>query len=134
MASLLAELGYPQANLAHMTTVLTRLHGPHDRLLLADSGSGLLGLIAIHLLPQLHAPGLLGKVTGLVVTADARGQGVGRALLDAAARFARSQGAVRIEIISGNHRPEAHAFYQHLGYQRTEQSRFLAQLVGKDGT
>lgn len=79
----------------------------------------------IHLLPMIHVSGLLGKVIGLVVTEQLRGLGVGKSLLKAAELFAKNNGAKRIEIISGNHRPKAHEFYRHLGYCATNQTRFV---------
>jgi len=75
-----------------------------------------LGVVSVHLLPLFHATGLLGRITSLAVNPSARGTGVGRALVSAAEQWAWSEGAQRMEVTSGDHRPAAHAFYQAVGY------------------
>jgi GNAT superfamily N-acetyltransferase len=91
----------------------------------ADTDSvSLLGVISVHLLPLFHATGLLGRITSLAVNPSARGTGVGRALVSAAEQWAWSEGAQRMEVTSGDHRPAAHAFYQAVGYTLDER-RFV---------
>jgi GNAT superfamily N-acetyltransferase len=75
-------------------------------------------------LPLFHTPGYLARITALVVAATARGIGVGRALLAATEAYAWSTGCVRIEVTSGDHRPDAHAFYERLGYH-VDERRFI---------
>ncbi len=125
IALLLTQLGYPASQdeaaerIAYMATPLNALF-----VACTAQNDTPLGLVGIHLLPMLHCSALLGKITGLVVDASARGQGVGSALMQAAVDFATEHQAPRIEIISGNHRPEAHAFYRKLGCVATEQTKF----------
>jgi GNAT superfamily N-acetyltransferase len=69
------------------------------------------------LIPLMHADGYLGRVTSLVVAESNRRQGLGRLLLSTAEEYAWSNGCSRMEITSGDHRPDTHAFYEHLGYQ-----------------
>lgn len=90
----------------------------------SEGGTRLLGVISAHLLRLFHAPGLLGRITSLAVRPEARGTGVGRALLTSAGEWAWAAGAVRMEVTSGDHRPEAHAFYQAIGYALDER-RFI---------
>ena len=52
----------------------------------------------------------------MVVTPEAQGRGLGRALLREAEQRARVGGAARLEITSGSQRTEAHAFYRASGY------------------
>ena len=54
---------------------------------------------------------------GLVVRDTARGQGVGRQLLDAAERWAIDRGLPEMRVRSNVIRAEAHEFYRHLGYE-----------------
>ena len=56
-----------------------------------------------------------------------RRRGVGRALLAAAETWFRERGATRIMLVSGVHRPEAHAFYRACGYEHTG-LRFVRHL------
>jgi GNAT superfamily N-acetyltransferase len=96
-----------------------------------DSGRGpLLGVVSVHLLPLFHAPGLLGRITALAVKAEARGKGVGKALVAAAEAWAWGAGAQRMEVTSGDHRPDAHMFYQAVGYSLNER-RFIKHFPAK---
>jgi ribosomal protein S18 acetylase RimI-like enzyme len=50
------------------------------------------------------------------VSTEARGQGVGRALVDAAESHFRALGATRIEVTSGLTHQPSYEFYRTLGY------------------
>ena len=123
VASLLGELGYPQdhCSVEHRLATLT---GRADAVLVAICARTVVGVIGMHLVPTLHAPGCLGKITALAVSETARARGVGTALVRAAEAWAEAQGARRFEVVSGNHRPEAHRFYARLGYRAQAQVRF----------
>ena len=82
------------------------------------------GVISIHIFPLFHAPGNIGRITALAVRRDAQGSGVGLALVNAAEAFAWARGCRRIEVTSGDHRPDAHAFYESVGYV-VDERRFI---------
>jgi N-acetylglutamate synthase-like GNAT family acetyltransferase len=131
IAGLLAELGYPQI-VDDVRERVGKLPAPDsaasDFVWVAARGDDVVGLVSLHVLPMFHESHALGKITSLVVAASARGQNIGRSLLQHAEDRARQQGATRMEVISGNHRSHAHAFYRQLGYASTEQQRFLRVL------
>jgi ribosomal protein S18 acetylase RimI-like enzyme len=56
----------------------------------------------------------------LYVVPEARGLGIGRALMDRAQRFARESGAKRVELSTARDNRPAQALYESLGYQRDE--------------
>jgi len=116
---LLDELGYP-APLEAVAARLARLDADGgSRVLVAEDGDGLLvGLVATHLIPRLNGDRPACKVIAMVVAARAQGAGVGRALMTAAEDAARAAGAERMELSSGDWRPDAHAFYTRLGFER----------------
>jgi GNAT superfamily N-acetyltransferase len=60
------------------------------------------------------------EVVGLVVDADARRGGAGRALIAAAEDWARARGLRELFLRSNVVRPEAHAFYPALGFERSK--------------
>ena len=136
MTRLFAALGYPmdQAVLAERFEAYERAG---DRAIVAvrtgdDSVTpSLLGLATLHATPVLHRAGAVGRVTALVVDPDARGHGIGRALMDEAERWAAARGCVLMEVTSNRRRTEAHAFYERLGYVATS-FRFAKDLA-RDG-
>jgi GNAT superfamily N-acetyltransferase len=75
----------------------------------------------------IHRPAPLGRITALVVTKDAQGHGIGRMLVEAAEEWMRKEGCQLVEVTSNDRRAAAHAFYRHLGYERTS-IRFAKKL------
>jgi GNAT superfamily N-acetyltransferase len=117
VAALLGELGYPTTAGA----VATRLRRPGERVLLAESNGGAVGLVSMTVGSLLQYAGPVARVTALVVSEPARGLGAGRRLMARAEELAREAGCEGIELTSGI-RPEregAHRFYEALGYERT---------------
>lgn len=103
----------------------------------ADLGKvyGLLGAawraLPLGLLEREVAPGVL-LMDGIFVEADARGAGVGSALLDAIVGEARARGLgrVRLDVIDTN--PRARALYERRGFRPagTVSASFLRPLFG----
>jgi GNAT superfamily N-acetyltransferase len=85
------------------------------------------GLIGIHRMVTIHRPAPVGRIPVLVVAKEAQGHGLGRMLVDAAEQWCRKKGCQMIEVTSNDRRAEAHAFYRHMGYERTS-IRFFKKL------
>ncbi len=131
VARLLALLGYP-APAAELPARLARVVASPGALLLAvGPGSAVLGLVGLHAFPVIHAPAPVGYITALVVAPEARGQGVGRALVAAAEAWARDAGCSRLAVTSAEHRADAHAFYPASGLPYT--GRRFSRVLERDG-
>ena len=63
----------------------------------------------------------------LVVAEEAQGHGIGRMLVEAAEAWMRKHGCTLVEVTSNDRRADAHAFYRHMGYERTS-IRFAKSL------
>jgi ribosomal protein S18 acetylase RimI-like enzyme len=114
---LLAELGYPTEQDVverHLAPLLAL--SDSNRVLVALLQQTVVGFIAVHVIPLLHRPHPLGRITSLVVAEPARGFGIGRQLVAAGEAFLREHGCLHIEVSSAEHRLGAHAFYKELGY------------------
>ncbi len=131
MAPLLAELGHP-ARPEELGERLRELlaHSGTERIWVAEQGGEILAVAALHLARMLHRPRPVGRITVLVVAPQARGLGLGRALVVVCERQLADWGAERVELTSGAHRLEAHEFYRRLGY-RQEGVKF-ARHLGSD--
>jgi GNAT superfamily N-acetyltransferase len=132
IARCLAALGYGTPPDLVAERLASFEDGQMDAVFVAPDSAGatLLGVASVHLLALFHAAGLLGRITALAVTEEARGRGVGRALVAAAEAWAWSAGARRMEVTSGDHRAGAHAFYQAVGYALDER-RFIKHAPAK---
>jgi GNAT superfamily N-acetyltransferase len=78
-----------------------------------------MGLVTIHVRYTLNHEAPIAQITLLVVEESSRGQGVGRALVEATERFALERGAKRIVVTTALQRADAHAFYERIGYAHT---------------
>ena len=116
VAALLGALGYPCDPVDAAERIAAVLHNDRQALLLARLRGVACGLLSLDFMYYLPLGTTTCRVTALVVSDDARGHGVGRALLRDAERRARGAGAARLEVTSAGHRTEAHAFYRACGF------------------
>jgi len=114
---LLRQLGYDVSG-EEVQARLSELAGRRsDPVLLAVDGSQVLGLVALHWTTMLQAPNPVARITTLVVRDKARGQGIGRRLVEAASVLARQAGCGVLELTTALHRADAHAFYRSIGFE-----------------
>jgi GNAT superfamily N-acetyltransferase len=129
IARLLALLGYP----TEATSIATRwakwrANGSAAIVAGGQSG-GLLGVVTLFTTIVLHRPKPIGRITALVVDENARGHGIGRALVAAAEAASLREGCGMLEVTSNMRRADAHAFYERLGFDRSSY-RFVKKLAG----
>jgi N-acetylglutamate synthase-like GNAT family acetyltransferase len=99
LAALLRELGFP----THAPAVARRLDGMLDAgeaVLVAVREGKVLGLVTVHITPVLHRSTSVGRLTALVVGEQARGQGIGRALVNAGEEVLATRGCELVEVTS----------------------------------
>lgn len=116
VAALLSELGYPcdTADAAQRIAAITE--NDRQALVVARCDGAVCGLVALDFMYYLPLDTTTCRITALVVTSSAQGQGLGRQLLREAERRARAAGAARLELTSGSQRTDAHKFYKDNGY------------------
>ena len=120
---LFTQLGHPQPE-GSAASRLAAFYAAGDRVLVAESSQSiregkLLGATTLHITPEIHRPGPIGRMTAVVVDESARGQGIGRVLIAAAERYFAERGCAMVEVTSNKKRIDAHRFYEQLGYTGT---------------
>lgn len=117
LSRLLDELGRPTPA-ATIVDRMKMLDGPGNRVLVAEYNGAVTGLLTLHQTPNLHA-GPDGRITALVVSAQARNLGIATRLVQAAEDICREWKCHRMEVMSAIERVDAHRLYEHLGYRET---------------
>lgn len=95
--------------------------------LVATLGKRVVGLCGVEKRIVAHRPMAIGRISVLVVAKEARDQGIGRMLVEAAEAWMREVGCKLVEVTSNDRLPAAHAFYRHMGFERTS-LRFAKNL------
>ncbi|MFA6957969.1 MAG: GNAT family N-acetyltransferase [Thermoanaerobaculia bacterium] len=113
-------LGAPRVTPERLEAVFARLaRYPDYRVWLAFDGDRLLGTYALCIIDTLGdrcAPE--GIVEDVVVASDARGLGIGRAMMEHAMERCREAGCYKLVLSSNLTREDAHRFYDALGFER----------------
>lgn len=94
------------------TAVLLAARGP--------AGKGPDGLALLRFRPAIWSAGLECYLAELYVVPDLRGQGIGRALMEAAIELARDRGADHMDLGTGEQDVAARALYESLGFSNRE--------------
>ncbi|MCA8089529.1 GNAT family N-acetyltransferase [Burkholderia anthina] len=128
IARLLRQLGYDAPPAMMRSKLAALLPSAADRIVVAVMDGRIVGCISLHALPLFHTNGNLGRITSLIVDEGCRGLGVGRALMAAAQCWFEQARCVKLEVTSGDHRPDAHRFYARHGFTRDGQR--LSKTVG----
>ena len=89
------------------------------RVLVAERADGVVGMCTGQLVVSTAEGGPALLVEDVVVDANHRGQGVGRALLAALADWARGRGVRRLQLLADGSNGPALAFYDRLGWRAT---------------
>jgi GNAT superfamily N-acetyltransferase len=124
LAVLSSELGYPSTE-AQVRKRLHLVEDPERDVLVADALDGLAGFVDIHVQRLVEADPF-GEVGGLVVAESHRGQGLGGALLDAAAAWCRQRDLTEMWIRANLARVGPHAFYEAIGCRVVKDQRVYA--------
>lgn len=118
LTELIRELGH-EIDEQHVRKNLSALEKTAETPLVATLDKQVVGMCGVGKRVVIARPAPLGRITSLIVTKDAQGHGIGRMLVEAAEAWMRKAGCQLVEVTSNDRRGEAHAFYRHMGYERT---------------
>lgn len=99
-----------------------RLQLEQSAILIAERGQDAVGFTQLYPMFSSVRMARTYVLNDLFVSAGARRTGVARALLDAAAVFARDDGALRLELETMPDNRDAQALYKRMGWQRYDES------------
>ena len=91
------------------------LSSPENRILLAEIGGGVVGLLSYYMRPDLYHAAECCMIEELIVGEDQREQGIGGALLDALIERAIQQGCAEVSVSTMPENQRAQEFYRQHG-------------------
>ena len=118
IAELIALLGH-RLSLRQVRDNLASCAAQDVPQLVAEQNGKAVGLCGLNVMRAIHRPAPAGRITILVVAEESRGRGLGRRLTEAAEDVLKGLGCAMVEVTSNDRLTDAHAFYRHLGYERT---------------
>jgi GNAT superfamily N-acetyltransferase len=96
---------------------LTEVDRAGGRVLVAEVGGDVVGVCQLIVFRHLQARGgLCAEIESVHVHPDQRGRGVGATLVRTAIETAWNLGCYRVQLTSNVRRPDAHRFYERLGF------------------
>lgn len=90
---------------------------PAQLLAVAEVAGRVVGTLQLTFIPGLSRGGALrGQIEAVRVARDQRGAGLGRAMMDWAIAECRDRGCALVQLTTDRARPDAHRFYDGLGF------------------
>ncbi|ODT61052.1 MULTISPECIES: GNAT family N-acetyltransferase [Paracoccus] len=90
---------------------------PAQLLAIAEVAGRVVGTLQLTFIPGLSRGGALrGQIEAVRVARDQRGAGLGRAMMDWAIAECRDRGCALVQLTTDRARPDAHRFYDGLGF------------------
>jgi ribosomal protein S18 acetylase RimI-like enzyme len=113
------EYDEPTPGVEELTRLLVTLFAQEEISVLL-AGEEPVGLALLRFRPAVWTAGLEAHLQELYVVPDRRGQGIGRALLESAIELSRAQGAVGLDLNTGETDIAARGLYESMGFTNRE--------------
>jgi GNAT superfamily N-acetyltransferase len=121
VVALLPDLGYAASADQLVRRLAALREWPDQEAFVAEIDGRVVGLCHVQGVRMLISNGYA-EIQALVISAACQGQGIGRRLLEHGCAWAASRGYERVRLRSNVIREGAHAFYEHLGFEKSKAS------------
>jgi len=132
VAELSDQLGYPVTSQELERRFSTIAREKTQALFVAEAEGRVVGWTHVYATHLLESPSFA-EIGGLVVRAGSRRIGAGRALVEAAGRWAREQELGRVRVRSNVLRTEAHRFYPACGFKLIKTQHNYEREIAQPG-
>ena len=113
---------------AHYVTAFDAISSDKNQLLLvAEQAGAVVGFLQISIIPGLARLGTTrGQIEGVRIARSARGSGLGSQMVLRAIEECRQRGCGLVQLTTDKTRPDAHRFYEALGFTASHEGMKLA--------
>ena len=119
ISHLMLQLGYPDTAEFMVRRIEAVLTDPMAECWVAEWQNGVAGVLSVNFIPQIALAGDFARLSYFCIDELARGQSVGKKLLEKAESIARQRGCDRIEVHCHQRRVDAHRFYLREGFSES---------------
>ena len=99
---------------------------PDNALIVAEHAGAVIGVLQLTFIPHLtYQGGTRAQIEGVRVDDCYRGKGIGRILFAWAIERARARGCHLVQLTADKQRPDAHRFYESLGFRASHEGMKL---------
>lgn len=95
------------------------IKNPNVTYFIAALGEKSIGMVSCHIQPLLHHAALVSEIQEMFVEPAYRSKHIGSTLMEHVTDFAKSKGAIQMEVTSRNVREQAHRFYEREGFEKS---------------
>jgi ribosomal protein S18 acetylase RimI-like enzyme len=100
---------------------------PNQLLVVADQDGQVVGCMQLSFVPGMSRLGMWrGQIEAVRIASSLRGSGVGKAMMQWAIEQCRARGCGLVQLTTDKQRPDAHRFYEALGFQATHEGMKLS--------
>ncbi len=128
IAQLITQLGYPCTDQQMRARLAAMAEEDQHETFVAEIDGTVIGMVGAFVCRIYEEDAPVGRILALGVDEELRGQSIGSLLLREAENWMRSQGVAALLVNSGNHRTDAHRFYEAAGYAAKGRS-FVKRLA-----
>ncbi len=121
ISALLPDLGYAATADQVVRRLAALREWPDQEAFVAEVDDAVVGLCHVQGVRLLASDGYV-EIQALVVSSACQGQGIGKRLVAHACEWAFAHGYERVRLRSNVVREAAHAFYEHLGFEKSKAS------------
>jgi GNAT superfamily N-acetyltransferase len=126
LAKLREDLG-PPLNPRYLEAFAAIERDPNQLLAVADQDGLVVGCLQLTFIPGLSRTGMWrGQIEAVRVASDQRGSGLGKAMMQWAIAQCRARGCGLVQLTTDKRRPDAHRFYEALGFEASHEGMKLA--------
>lgn len=129
IADLAGQLGYPSTAKQVQRRIDAMANSKEYAVYVAELPEGqIVGCIGLYVFRSV-VQDICAGISGLIIDQQIRSHGVGKALLDAAEKWARSLGCNAVSVHSNVTRERAHQFYIRNGYDCVKTQKYLVKAL-----